>query len=128
MTTPTTQSHPTEPDATRAGSPAGVASSGDEAAAAPGAGARSPGATVGRRMNVAIFSISAVTIIGILAILFGLYVTKPENGVIIFIGVITLLIAVLAWGVVVPIVVGRLIREIFNSRGKERRRPPLQPE
>ena len=128
MTTPTTQSHPTEPEATRDGGPAGTASSGDDAVATPGAGARSPGATVGRRMNVAIFSISAVTIIGILAILFGLYVTKPENGVIIFIGVITLLIAVLAWGVVVPIVVGRLIREIFNSRGKKRHKLPLRSE
>ena len=129
MTTPTTQSHPTEPDAmSREGRSAGAASSPDDAVATPGAGGQNPGAIAGRRMNIAMFSIGAVTIIGMLVILFGLYVTKPENGVIIFIGVITLLIAVLAWGVVVPIVVGRLIREIFNSRGKERRRPPLQPE
>ena len=124
MTTPTTQSHPTEPDATRAG----AASSPDDAIATPSAGGRNPSAIADRRLNIAMFSIGAVTIIGILAILFGLYVTKPENGVIIFIGVITLLIAVLAWGVVVLIVVVRLIREIVNSRGKERRRPPLQPE
>ena len=128
MTTPTTQSHLTEPDAARAGTPAGAASSPDEAAATPGAGKRNPGAIADRRLNIAMFSIGAVTIIGILATLFGLYVTKPENGVIIFIGVITLLIAVLAWGVVVLIVVGHLIREIVNSRGKKRHKLPLRSE
>ena len=129
MTTPTTQSHPTEPDAARAGSPAGAASAGDVAAVAtPGAGGQNPGAIAGRRMNIAMFSIGAVTITGILAILFGLYVTKPENVAIIFTGVIILLIAVLAWGVVVLIVVGHLIREIVNSRGKKRHKLPLRSE
>ena len=128
MTTPTTQSHPTEPDATRDGGPAGAASSPDESATTPGAGGQNPGAIAGRRMNIAMFSIGAVTIIGMLAILFGLYITKPENVAIIFTGVIILLIAVLAWGVVVLIVVGHLIREIVNSRGKKRHKLPLRSE
>ena len=128
MTTPTTQSHPTEPEATRAGGPAGAASSGDDAVATPGAGKRNPGAIADRRLNIAMFSIGAVTIIGMLVILFGLYITKPENVAIIFTGAIILLIAVLAWGVVVLIVVGHLIREIVNSRGKKRHKLPLRSE
>ena len=128
MTTPTTQSHPTEPDATRDGGPAGAAPLGDEAPATPGAGGRNPSAIAGRRMNIAMFSIGAVTIIGMLVILFGLYITKPENVAIIFVGTIILLIAVLAWGVVVLIVVGHLIREIVNSRGKKRHKLPLRSE
>ena len=128
MTTPTTQSHPTEPEATRDGGPAGAASSGDDAVATPGAGGQNPGAIADRRLNIAMFSIGAVTIIGMLVILFGLYITKPENVAIIFTGVIILLIAVLAWGVVVLIVVGHLIREIVNSRGKKRHKLPLRSE
>ena len=128
MTTPTTQSHLTEPDATRDGGPAGAASSPDDAVAKPDAGERNHGAIAGRRMNVAMFSIGAVTIIGMLVILFGLYITKPENVAIIFVGTIILLIAVLAWGVVVLIVVGHLIREIVNSRGKKRHKLPLRSE
>ena len=128
MTTPTTQSHPTEPDAARDGGTARAASSGNEASAAPGAGKRNPGAIADRRLNIAMFSIGAVTITGMLAILFGLYITKPENVAIIFTGAIILLIAVLAWGVVVLIVVGHLIREIVNSRGKKRHKLPLRSE
>ncbi len=128
MTTPTTQSHPTEPDATRAGTPAGAASSPDDAIATPAGAGRNPSTIAGRRMNIAMFSIGAVTIIGMLVILFGLYITKPENVAIIFTGAIILLIAVLAWGVVVLIVVGHLIREIVNSRGKKRHKLPLRSE
>ena len=128
MTTPTTQSHPTEPDATRAGDPAGAASSGDDAVATPGAGGRNPGAIDDRRLNIAMFSIGAVTIIGMLVILFGIYITKPENVVIIFIGMIFLVIAVLAWGVVALVMIGHLIRGIVISRGKKRRKPPPRPE
>ena len=98
------------------------------AVATPGAGGRNLSAIAGRRMNIAMFSIGAVTITGMLAILFGLYITKPENVAIIFTGAIILLIAVLAWGVVVLIVVGRLIREIVNSRGKKRHKLPLRSE
>ena len=128
MTTPTTQSHPTEPEATRDGGSAGAASSPDDAVATPGAAKRNPGAIADRRLNIAMFSIGAVTITGMLVILFGLYITKPENVAIIFTGVIILLIAVLAWGVVVLIVVGHLIREIVNSRGKKRHKLPLRSE
>ena len=128
MTTPTTQSHPTEPEATREGGPAGATSSPDESATTPGTGKRNPGAIDDRRLNIAMFSIGAVAMTGMLAILFGLYITKPENVAVIFIGTIILLIAVLAWGVVVLVMIGHLIRGIVNSRGKKGHKPPLSSE
>ena len=123
MTTPTTQSHPTEPDATRAGGPTGTPSPGPAAASSE---ARKSGATENAWINFAMFSIGAVAVIGFLVIMFGIYVLEPDSVAMVLIGMSILLIATIAWVVVSWIMLGSFILGLLTSRGKKSRKSRLQ--
>ena len=123
MTTPTTQSHPTEPDATRDGNPTGAPSPGPVAASSD---ARKSGATENAWINFAMFSIGAVAVIGFLVIMFGIYVLEPDSVAMILIGMSILLIATIAWLVAAWVMLGGFILGLFTSRGKKSRKSRLQ--
>ena len=123
MTTPTTQSHPTEPEATREGGPTGTPSPGPVAASSD---ARKSGATENAWINFAMFSIGAVAVIGFLVIMFGIYVLEPDSVTMILAGMGILLIATIAWLVAAWIMLGSFILGLFTSRGKKSRKSRLQ--
>ena len=123
MTTPTTQSHPTEPEAARAGSPTGAPSPDPVAASSD---ARKSGATENAWINFAMFSIGAVAVIGFLVIMFGIYVLEPDSVAMILIGMGILLIATIAWLVAAWVMLGGFILGLFTSRGKKSRKSRLQ--
>ena len=97
--------------------------------APPGIGPSQPGATSTSWLNFGFLSIGAVGAIGLLLVLFGAYVVKPENANLIIAGSIILLISVVAWVIVASIMIIHLFRHLVAlRRDKQLRTPPTQQQ
>ena len=91
-----------------------------------GAGPPKENAPAGNWLNLALFSIGGVAAVGLVVVLFGAYLIKPENTGIIVAGAIILLLAVIAWIFTALTMVGLLIWQMITPRGNKRRKSPPQ--
>ena len=77
--------------------------------------------------NVALFSIGGVAAIGLVIVLSGAYLVKPESVTMIVAGTVILMLAVIAWIFTALAMIGSLIWRLITSRGKKaRKRLPKQ--
>ena len=93
-------------------------------ASSVGAGPPKENVPASNWLNLALFSIGGVAAIGLVVILFGAYLIKPENINVIVAGTIILMLAVMAWIFTALLMVGDLIWKMITSRGNKQRKSP----